>query len=146
MSCISLEDELDDTSPMDAAQRKARADINNSRRLAMLCCFLGPAAGGIFLSKLRDQLSRPSGGLISDFNITIFVLAAEWRPLSYLIRHIRGKTINLQSNLRFPPSRMEEMQEQIENLQMEFRNLAALSEKVAERDGDLDALHSKFLS
>lgn len=144
MSCISLEDELDGTDNMDAAQKKARAELDYNRRLAMFFCFVGPAAGGYLLSKLRDQLSRPSEGLISDFNITIFVLAAELRPLRHLIRHLRGKTINLQSNLRFPPSRLEEMQEQIDNLQMEFRNLAALSERISERDGDLDALHSKY--
>ncbi|RPA87361.1 hypothetical protein BJ508DRAFT_410869 [Ascobolus immersus RN42] len=141
LSCISLEDELEGSQTMDAAQKKVRAELDYNRRMAMFFCFIGPIAGGIFLSKLRDQLSRPSEGLISDFNITIFVLAAELRPLRHLIKHIRGKTINLQSNLRFPPSRMEGMQEQIDNLQMEFRNLAALSEKISEREGDLDALH-----
>ena len=48
------------------------------------------------LHHIRSQLSRPSEGLVSNYNLTIFILASELRPLSHLIKLIQARTLHLQ--------------------------------------------------
>lgn len=59
-------------------------------------CFLFPAGGAWLLHHIRGQLTRPSEGLVSDYNLTIFLLAAELRPLSHLIKLVQARTLHLQ--------------------------------------------------
>ena len=59
-------------------------------------CFLSPAGGAWLLHHIRRQLTRPSEGLVSNYNLTIFLLAAELRPLSHLIKLIQARTLHLQ--------------------------------------------------
>ena len=59
-------------------------------------CFLFPAGGAWLLHHIRSQLSRPSEGLVSNYNLTIFLLAAELRPLSHLIKLVQARTLHLQ--------------------------------------------------
>jgi len=55
--------------------------------------------GAWLLHTIRAQLSRPSEGLVSDYNLTIFLLAAELRPLSHLIKLVQARTLHLQRTL-----------------------------------------------
>ena len=64
--------------------------------LAFLMCFLCPAGGAWLLHHIRGQLARPSEGLVSNYNLTIFLLAAELRPLSHLIKLVQARTLHLQ--------------------------------------------------
>ena len=46
--------------------------------------------GAYLLHTIRGQLTRPSEGLVSDYNLTIFLCAAEIRPVSHLIKMIHA--------------------------------------------------------
>ena len=78
------------------ANENARKELQTHELLALLSCFLCPAAGAWLLHAIRSQLSRPSEGLVSNYNLTVFLLAAEIRPLSHLIKIIQGRTLYLQ--------------------------------------------------
>lgn len=58
--------------------------------------FVLPALGAYLLHVIRGQLSRPSTGLVSDYNLTIFLLAAEIRPVRQLIKLVTKRTLHLQ--------------------------------------------------
>lgn len=59
-------------------------------------CFLLPVGGAWLLHHIRGQLTRPSEGLVSNYNLTIFLLAAELRPLSHLVKLVQTRTLHLQ--------------------------------------------------
>lgn len=63
---------------------------------ALLMCFLSPVVGASILHGIRTQLSRPSEGLVSNYNLTVFLLAAEIRPVRHLMRLVQARTIHLQ--------------------------------------------------
>jgi len=71
--------------------------------LALASCFLGPIAGAYLLHQIRGQLSRPSEGLVSNYNLTIFLLASEIRPLAHLVKLIQARTLHLQRHLHENP-------------------------------------------
>ena len=75
-----------------AAQRELRIH----ELLALFACFLFPAIGAWLLHAIRSQLSRPSEGLVSNYNLVIFLLASEIRPTSHLIKMIQARTLHLQ--------------------------------------------------
>lgn len=76
----------------EAAQRELRTH----ELLALLSCFLFPAVGACLLHAIRGQLSRPSEGLVSNYNLTVFLLASEIRPVSHLVKMIQARTLFLQ--------------------------------------------------
>lgn len=55
--------------------------------------------GAWLLHTIRSQLSRPSEGLVSNYNLTIFLLAAEVRPLAHLTKLVQARTLYLQRSL-----------------------------------------------
>ncbi|CAD6593805.1 MAG: hypothetical protein ASARMPRED_007960 [Alectoria sarmentosa] len=77
-------------------QSSATRELRIHELLALLMCFLFPAGGAWLLHHIRGQLTRPSEGLVSDYNLTIFLLAAELRPLSHLIKLVQARTLHLQ--------------------------------------------------
>jgi len=64
--------------------------------LALLSCFIFPLLGAYLLHTIRSQLSRPSEGLVSNYNLTIFLLASELRPMAHLVKLIQSRTLHLQ--------------------------------------------------
>lgn len=74
----------------------AASELRTHELFALFACFLSPILGGWLLHAIRSQLSRPSEGLVSNYNLTIFLLAAEIRPLSHLIKMIQARTLYLQ--------------------------------------------------
>jgi hypothetical protein len=48
------------------------------------------------LHTIRSMLSRPSEGLVSNYNLTIFLLASEVRPLAHLLKMVQARTLYLQ--------------------------------------------------
>ncbi|KAL9039261.1 MAG: hypothetical protein Q9180_002633 [Flavoplaca navasiana] len=74
----------------------AAAELRMHELLALFACFLAPLLGGWLLHAIRSQLSRPSEGLVSNYNISLFLLASEVRPLSHLIKMIQARTLYLQ--------------------------------------------------
>ncbi|TGZ81017.1 hypothetical protein EX30DRAFT_34353 [Ascodesmis nigricans] len=82
-----------------AQRQQVLSELTRHHRIAFTSCFLGPLLGGLLLHTIRAQLSRPSEGLVSNFNLTVFVLAAELRPLAHAIKLIRGKCDGLQADI-----------------------------------------------
>ena len=64
--------------------------------MALCTCFISPMIGAWLLHTIRSELSRPSEGLVSNYNLTIFLLAAEVRPLAYLTKLVQARTLYLQ--------------------------------------------------
>lgn len=82
--------------PKLASHEAASNELYTHEVLALLSCFLSPLAGTYLLHTIRSQLSRPSEGLVSNYNLTIFLLAAELRPLSHLVKLVQSRTLHLQ--------------------------------------------------
>lgn len=89
--------------PQDDEQNQdVRAELSELRiheMLALFSCFILPALATWVLHAIRSQLSRPSEGLVSNFNLTIFLMVAEIRPVSHLIKLIQRRTLFLQRRL-----------------------------------------------
>lgn len=86
----------DDEDAVSAGKLSAQKELRVHELVALLTCFLGPAVGAWLLHAIRSQLSRPSEGLVSNYNLTVFLLAAEIRPMSHLIKLIQERTLHLQ--------------------------------------------------
>lgn len=84
-------------------QVDAAAELRVHELLALFACFLSPILGGWLLHAIRSQLSRPSEGLVSNYNITIFLLASEVRPLSHLLKMFQARTLYLQRTVGAGP-------------------------------------------
>jgi hypothetical protein len=144
----------DDNSPgvkRSAHEERARAEaareLRMNERLALLACFVGPCVGGWLLHAIRSQLSRPSEGLVSNFNLTIFVLAAELRPAAQVVKLLRSRSLHLHSIAHHPPTaRMDELALKLEELNAEVRDLTVMATKAVDREVHLDALTSKHVS
>lgn len=80
-------------------QRDSTSELRIHELLALFSCFVFPAVGAWLLHTIRSQLSRPSEGLVSNYNLTIFLLASELRPISHLIKMIQARTLYLQRTL-----------------------------------------------
>lgn len=93
--------------------------------LALVSCFLSPVVGAYLLHAIRSQLSRPSEGLLTDFNITVFLLAAELKPLSHALKLIQARTLHLHKivqSMPIPRSTTIELDEmRLRLAQLEFR-------------------------
>jgi BMFP domain-containing protein YqiC len=74
----------------------AQKELQMHEILALSACFLFPVVGAWLLHAIRAQLSRPSEGLVSNYNLTVFLLASEIRPLSHLVKLIQARTLHLQ--------------------------------------------------
>jgi len=74
----------------------AAAKLRHTELLALATCVAAPIIGGYVLHYVRDFLSRPSEGLVSTFNVTLFVLAAELRPAMKLMEMIKQRSLHLQ--------------------------------------------------
>ncbi|GAB1320746.1 hypothetical protein MFIFM68171_10956 [Madurella fahalii] len=84
---------------------KALDDLRSHETMALSACFIAPAVSTYLLYLIRNSLSRPSEGLVSDFNLTIFFLAAEISPLSHSIKLIQAHTLHLQRIVHANPYR-----------------------------------------
>jgi hypothetical protein len=74
----------------------AQKELQTHELLALSSCFLFPLIGAWLLHAIRGQLSRPSEGLVSNYNLTVFLLASEIRPMSHLVKMIQARTLLLQ--------------------------------------------------
>ncbi|KAJ5146023.1 uncharacterized protein N7515_000587 [Penicillium bovifimosum] len=87
-------------SPQSSTAAKAAAEASTELQLhelaALSACFIFPVIGTWLLHAIRSSLSRPSEGLVSNYNLTIFLLASEVRPVAHLLRLIQKRTLHLQ--------------------------------------------------
>ncbi|KAF2452297.1 hypothetical protein BDY21DRAFT_367887 [Lineolata rhizophorae] len=111
-----------------AGKDAALKELRKHEYWALLLCFLGPMMGAYLLHAIRSQLSRPSESLISNYNLTIFLLAAELRPCSHLIKLMQARTLHLQRVVK--PG-----EESAANKKQEELGLVELSKRVDEMEG-----------
>ncbi|KAF2676747.1 hypothetical protein K458DRAFT_245957, partial [Lentithecium fluviatile CBS 122367] len=97
---LSHKTEKEATATAAKAQHDAYRELQRNEMLALVACFLGPLAGAYFLHTIRSQLTRPAEGLVSNFNLTIFVMAAELRPVSHIIKMKQARMLHLQRVVR----------------------------------------------
>lgn len=111
------------------SQEAAVNELYTHEVLALLSCFLSPIIGAYLLHAIRNQLSRPSEGLLTNFNVSVFLLAAELRPLSHALKLIQARTLHLQRIVRLtptPPSTTAQLEEmRVRIAQLELRAEAA---------------------
>ncbi|KAI9837459.1 MAG: hypothetical protein M1819_007107 [Sarea resinae] len=113
--------------------------------LALTACFLGPLLGSYLLHTIRSQLSRPSEGLVSNYNLTIFLLASELRPFSHLVKLVQSRTIHLQRIVntnpydkeddKIDPAKVLDLSKRLEELE------AHIAGKTAESAGSIAAVN-----
>ncbi|KAJ4420117.1 hypothetical protein N0V82_004564 [Gnomoniopsis sp. IMI 355080] len=106
------------------SQEAALNELYVHEVLALLACFLSPILGAYLLHAIRAQLTRPSEGLMTDFNITVFLLAAELRPMSHALKLIQSRTLHLQRIVQSVPEKrsttaqLEEMRIRLAQLEL----------------------------
>lgn len=110
---------------------KARAALRElyvHEVLALLACLVLPLASTYLLHAIRAQLSRPSGGLVSDYNLTIFLLVSELRVFSHILKLLQSRTLHLQrvahqdelAPLSATAARLRQVLERLETLESRF--------------------------
>ncbi|WAO88508.1 Hypothetical protein NCS54_00585900 [Fusarium falciforme] len=85
-------------------QQSALAELYVYEIIALASCFALPLIGAYLLHAIRSQLSRPSEGLVSNYNLTIFLLVSELRVLSHMIKLLQSRTLHLQRVVQGSPS------------------------------------------
>jgi hypothetical protein len=114
-----------ETPPPKDKANAARDELRRVERLAFAACFLGPLLAAYLVHHVRSQLTRMRGkGIFNDLNLAIFILVAEMRPVSRLVRMQKERTLHLQRVVR------AEHQE---------RPQSAGAEEVAQRLAELEA-------
>ncbi|KAF3897456.1 hypothetical protein GY631_1577 [Trichophyton interdigitale] len=113
------------------AYQNAKSELHIHELSALASCFLFPVLAAYLLHSIRFKLSRPSEGLVSNYSLTLFLLAAEIRPVSHLLKMVQARTLYLQRVVECSQSK-------------------SLSDKVPESDAivelskRLDELESRF--
>ncbi|RMZ78589.1 hypothetical protein DV738_g3774, partial [Chaetothyriales sp. CBS 135597] len=79
-----------------AKSSQAQFELRVYELAALASCFIAPALATWLLHAIRSQLSRPSEGLVSNYNLTIFLLVSEIRPFSHLIKLMQRRMLFLQ--------------------------------------------------
>lgn len=77
----------------------AAAELRRQELLALAAAFLAPILAAYLLHIIRAQLSGASGALVSDTNISVFLLAAEIRPVRQVVRLMSARTLHLQRTI-----------------------------------------------
>ncbi|KAH7087862.1 hypothetical protein FB567DRAFT_470509 [Paraphoma chrysanthemicola] len=90
-----------ETPPLKDKTQAARAELRRAERMAFAACFLGPLLAAYLVHHVRSQLTRMRGkGIFNDLNLAIFILVAEMRPVSRLVRMQKERTLHLQRIVR----------------------------------------------
>ncbi|KAJ5716489.1 hypothetical protein N7493_008400 [Penicillium malachiteum] len=99
---------------------------------ALASCFVFPLIGTWILHVIRHSLSRPSEGLVSNYNLTIFLLASEIRPFAHLLKLVQARTLHLQRVVASNPdedrlntSKIEDISKRLEELETHIAEAAA---------------------
>ncbi|KAF2755955.1 hypothetical protein EJ05DRAFT_487775 [Pseudovirgaria hyperparasitica] len=117
-------------------QKYASAELRRNELLSLAACFAGPVLGAYLLHYIRSYLTRPSEGLVSNYNLTIFVLAAELRPVSHLIRLQRARIMHLQRIVQREPSPPEAVDSQaVQDILMRVEAIESRAAEQETRDG-----------
>jgi hypothetical protein len=103
----------------------AAKELYTHEVLALVSCFIFPLLSAYLLHAIRSQLSRPSEGLVSNYNLTIFLLASEVRPLSHLIKLVQSRTLHLQRIVASSPHAAASQEAKLRDLSKRIEDLEA---------------------
>lgn len=126
-----------DYDPLLADKSAARTELRLHEMAALFSCFLCPGLAAWLLHAIRAQLSRPSEGLVSNYNLTIFLLVAEIRPMSHLIKMIQSRTLFLQRkvNLEMYQDNSHPVTHQVDDLLVRIQELEShVADGIAARE------------
>lgn len=97
---LAKDEKSEDVSPEtvrnNAVREHASVELRKQELFALFATFTFPAVAAYLLHIIRAQLSRPSTGLVSDYNLCVFLLAAEFWPCRQVARLISARTLHLQ--------------------------------------------------
>jgi len=112
--------------PFSPAQKEAREALKRSEMLAFIGCFLGPLLGALLMHTIRGQLMRAEG-IVSDANLSIFLLIAEIPPVNRLIKMRTERILHLQRIVREAPREP-----------VRSADTQQLSQRISELEGRID--------
>lgn len=117
-----------------AVANAANRELMIHELAALASCFIFPMIGTWLLHTIRSKLSRPSEGLVSNYNLTIFLLASEIRPFAHLLRMVQARTLHLQRTVhsashyeedRIDASKVADLSKRLEELEVHIAEAAA---------------------
>lgn len=117
-----------------ADARAASRELQIHELVALASCFIFPLVGTWLLHATRSKLSRPSEGLVSNYNLSIFLLASEIRPFSHLLKMVQARTLHLQRIVALAPDddgakidarRVQDLSKRLEELEAHVAEAAA---------------------
>jgi len=117
-----------------AIANAANRELQIHELAALASCFIFPMIGTWLLHTIRSKLSRPSEGLVSNYNLTIFLLASEIRPFAHLLRMVQARTLHLQRTVhsashyeedRIDASKIADLSKRLEELEIHIAEAAA---------------------
>lgn len=123
---------------LNGRQKSALKELYRYEILALLACFVLPLLSAYLLHTIRSQLSRPSEGLVSDYNLTIFAMVSELRVFSHLFKLLQSRTFHLQRIVHANPfesvsgadgGRIKEMLERLQQLESRSATEQASADK-----------------
>lgn len=110
-------------------QQSALAELYVYEILALASCALFPLISAYLLHAIRSQLSRPSEGLVSNYNLTIFLLAAELRVFSHMFKLVQARTLHLQRAVQSGPLGLQTGTNGEEKMEQLFSRLEQLESR-----------------
>lgn len=82
----------------------ARDELRRTELLAFAACFIGPLLGAYILHNIRSQFThRTRDGIVTDLHLTIYMMGAEIRPMSRLMKMVNERTLHLQRIVQAEP-------------------------------------------
>ncbi|PKX97048.1 uncharacterized protein P174DRAFT_438829 [Aspergillus novofumigatus IBT 16806] len=116
-----------------SAVKKATRELQIHELVALASCFIFPIVGTWLLHAIRSKLSRPSEGLVSNYNLTIFLLASEIRPFAHLLKMVQARTLHLQRVVaasaddeeKLDPNKIKDLAKRLEELEAHVAETAA---------------------
>ena len=104
---------------MTPKQKEVAKQLAHAELQAFGGLLMGPLLGAMLLNYVRNTMARPANGLITNFNITVFVLAAELRPLKIAFQYLDNRSERLQRDLTdVAPARYDELMEKVNRIEM----------------------------
>lgn len=121
-----------DRERMTERQREVSSQLRYAQAQAFGGLILGPLLGAGLLHYVRNTMARPANGLITNFNITVFVLAAELRPLKIAYKYLDSRSEELQEELvDVIPGRYEDLLKKVRSLEDRLGEVQSSSERNA---------------
>ncbi|RHZ49252.1 uncharacterized protein CDV56_102930 [Aspergillus thermomutatus] len=135
-----------------SAANEASRELQIHELVALTSCFILPMIGTWLLHAIRSKLSRPSEGLVSNYNLTIFLLASEIRPFAHLLRMVQARTLHLQRIVaasaddeeKVDPKKIKDLTKRLEELEAHVAEAAAarLPSESSNHPQDLEQLQN----